>query len=59
MTFAKGQLVRGTVAGKFIVLKCEMSKVHGFEVATVNQVSEEGFVSKSKMKFPVDTLVAI
>ena len=58
MTFTKGQTVRGKVAGKFVVVKCEFSKVHGNEIVTVNQVSPEGLVSRSKMKFPVDVLVA-
>ena len=58
MTFTKGQVVKGKVAGKFIVVKCEMSKIHGSEIVTVNQVSPEGLVSKSKMKFPVEMLVA-
>jgi hypothetical protein len=59
MKFTKGQLVRGTVSGKFIVVKCEFSQVHGSEVVTVNEVSSEGFVSKSKMKFPAEMLAAI
>lgn len=58
MTFTKGQVVKGKVAGKFVVVKCEFSKAHSSEVVTVNQVSPEGFVSKSKMKFPVEMLVA-
>ena len=58
MTFTKGQVVCGKVTGKFVVVKCEFSKVHGSEVVTVNQVSPEGWVSKSKMKFPVEMLVA-
>jgi hypothetical protein len=58
MTFTKGQVVKGKVAGKFIVVKCETSKIHGSEIVTVNQVSPEGLVSKSKMKFPVEMLVA-
>ena len=58
MTFTKGQVVRGKVAGKFVVVKCETSTVHGVEVVTVNEISPEGFVSKSKMRFPADALVA-
>lgn len=58
MTFTKGQIVKGKVAGKFVVVKCEFSKVHNSEVVTVNQISSEGLVSRSKMKFPVDVLVA-
>jgi hypothetical protein len=58
MQFTKGQSVVGKVVGKFIVVKSEFSKVHGCEVVTVNEVSPEGFVSKSKMKFRADLLVA-
>jgi hypothetical protein len=58
MTFNKGQVVFGKVTGKFVVVKCEFSNVHNCEVVTVNQVSPEGLVSKSKMKFPADSLVA-
>ena len=59
MSFAKGQQVRGVVAGKFVVVKCEVRKVDGIEVVTVRQISPEGFVSSSTMKFPADVLVAI
>jgi hypothetical protein len=58
MTFTKGQTVRGKVVGKFIVVKCEIRTVDGTEVVTVNQVSPEGLVSKSKLRFPADVLVA-
>jgi hypothetical protein len=59
MKFTKGQVVVGKVTGKFVVVKCEFSTAHGSEVVTVNEVSPDGNVSKSKMKFPADVLVAI
>jgi hypothetical protein len=58
MSFTKGQQVRGVVTGKFVVVKCEVRKADGVEVVTVKQVSPEGFVSSSTMKFPADVLVA-
>jgi hypothetical protein len=58
MTFANGQIVSGKVTGKFVVVKCEIRKTDGIEIVTVRQVSEEGYISNSKMKFPADCLVA-
>lgn len=58
MKFEKGQVVNGKVTGKFVVVKCETRKADGTVIVTVNQVSPEGFVSNSKMKFPADMLVA-
>ena len=48
----------GKVTGKFVVVKCEIRKTDGMEIVTVKQVSEEGYISNSKMKFPADCLVA-
>jgi hypothetical protein len=58
MSFTKGQQVRGVVTGKFIVVKCHIRDIDGVEIVTVKQVSPEGFVSSSTMKFPADVLVA-
>ncbi len=58
MTFTKGQKVRGKVFGKFVVVDCKFSKPHGCEVVTLNEVSPEGFVSKSKVKLTADCLAA-
>ena len=58
MNFEKGQVVNGKVTGKFVVVKCEIRKADGIQIVTVNQVSPEGYVSSSKMKFPADVLVA-
>ena len=58
MTFSKGQKVSGKVFGKFIVVKCEIRKSDGIEVVTLNEVSLEGYVSRSKTRLPADCLVA-
>jgi hypothetical protein len=57
MTFANGQIVSGKVTGKFVVVKSELRKADGMEIVTVKQISEEGHVSSSKMKFPADCLI--
>ena len=58
MSFQAGQKVRGKVCGRFVVVKCEMSK-SGFEIATVREVSPCGkFIDNKKMRFPADMLVA-
>ena len=58
MTFAKDQVVKGKVCGKFVVVKCEFSELHGSEVVTVREISPEGFIANSKMRFPADMLEA-
>ena len=58
MTFKKGQIVKGVVCGRFVVVKCEVNEKIGTEVVTVNEIGPQGQVSTKKMRFPVSILVA-
>ena len=58
MTFAKNQIVRGVVTGRFVVVSAKIREADNCEVVTVKQISPEGLVSKSTMRFPADSLVA-
>lgn len=56
--FNVNQIVRGKVVGRFQVVKVETRKADGVEIVTVREISPEGYVSKSKMKFPAELLAA-
>ena len=58
MTFAKNQIVRGVVVGRFVVVSSKIREVDNCEVVTVKEISPEGLVGKSTMRFPADVLVA-
>ena len=58
-TFTKGQTVRGKVCGLFKVVKVEWSEVMGQHIVTVNEIGPQGQISRSKMRFTEDILVAV
>ena len=58
MKFAKNQIVRGVVVGRFVVVSSKIREVDNCEVVTVMEISPEGFFSSSTMRFPADCLVA-
>lgn len=56
--FTKGQVVRGVVTGRFVVVKTEFSHAVGETIVTVKQMSECGMVARSTMRFPASILKA-
>jgi hypothetical protein len=58
MKFNRGQLVRGVVAGRFIVEESKIREVDNCEIVTLREIHPETFlVSSKKIKLPADCLV--
>lgn len=58
MKFNRGQLVRGVVAGRFIVEESKIREIDNCEIVTVREIHPETFrVSSVAMKLPADCLV--
>lgn len=55
--FQAGQVVRGNVCGRFIVIKVE-TKQHVGEVLTVKELGPNGEQSTQKMRFPAEMMYA-
>ena len=56
--FTKGQVVRGVVTGRFVVVKTEFSHVVGETIVTVKQIGPNGEIARSTMRFVASILVA-
>lgn len=58
MKFNRGQLVRGVIAGRFIVEESKIREIDNCEIVTVREIHPETFqVSSVAMKLPADCLV--
>jgi len=56
--FTKGQIVRGVVTGRFVVVSTTWSDAVGEVIVTVKHMSECGMVARSTMRFPASVLKA-